>query len=126
MNSTERFLRGFRHTEGCFWGILTESEDSKEILTERKGFMGTPWGRRGLPRNSPRIEGGLRRQKGVYIYAFKLHLFTNIFSFQSFIFEFLKHIIIIIFSIAISNSPYFHSKLQYRGLWPMLHRWPNR
>lgn len=48
------------------------------------------------------------------------------FSSSSFIFEFLKHIIIIIFSIAISNSPYFHSKLQYRGLWPMLCRWPNR
>lgn len=41
--------------------------------------------------------------------------------------EFLKHIlIIIIFSFAISNSPYFHSKLQYGGLWPMLCRWPNR
>lgn len=76
MNSTERFLRGFRHTEDCFWGILTESEDSKEILTERKGFMGTPEGqkrvteefptdRRWFPGDSPPSKRGLQRNLSV-------------------------------------------------------------
>lgn len=72
------------------------------------------------PKWTPRFRFSKR-----FAWASDLTSTPNVFLHAAFLRWSSKHSVII-FRVAISHSPYLHPKLQSRGLWPMLCRWPNR